>query len=121
MSLCSWRKAFLASVGKWDHHAKVACLKASLLLQMNDSPGCVLTPGTKKELLPKEKEKCMPRSLSWQRLWCSTELWPSMKVCDKWVTMNTASRGDGETHQREKDLFQPAFSACVVDTHARIL
>ena len=56
LSLCSWRKAFLAAVGRWEHHTQMACVKASLLLQMNDSPGCVLTPGIKKELLPKEKE-----------------------------------------------------------------
>jgi len=56
MSLCSWRKASLATVGRWEHHTQMVCVKASFLLQMNDSPGCVLTLGTKKELPTKEKE-----------------------------------------------------------------
>lgn len=60
MSLCSRRKASLATVGRWEHHTQTACVKASSLLQMNDSPGCVLTAGTKKELLPKEKENVCP-------------------------------------------------------------
>lgn len=53
MSLRSWGEASLAAVGD---RTQMACIKASFLLQMNDSPGCGLTPGTTKKLLPKEKE-----------------------------------------------------------------
>lgn len=59
----------------------------------------------------------MLRSLPWWWLWCSTELWPFMKVCEKWATMNAAAGDDAETHKGEKDLFQAAVSANVMDTH----
>lgn len=42
-----------------EHTIGMAYLKASFLLQMNDCPGCVLTPGTEEGLIPKGKENAV--------------------------------------------------------------
>lgn len=42
-----------------EHPIRMAYLKTSFLLQMNDCPGCVLTPGTEERVLIKGKENAV--------------------------------------------------------------
>lgn len=63
----------------------------------------------------------MPRSLPWQWLWCSTELWPFMKVCDKWATINAAAGGDVLGHIREKKTSSKQLFLLMSWTHTQML
>lgn len=63
----------------------------------------------------------MPRSLPWQRLWCSTEPWPFMKVCDKWATMNAEQLGVMLRHIREKETFSKQLFLLMLWIHTQML